>query len=97
MSAGSVAGAAGREDRAWGLNRNSRCGTLQYLIGGSRSCRCTWICIGVLDTNVLVDGACRHESSLAYELLFGVLEERFPVILTEPIVCEHPAVRARYS
>jgi len=54
----------------------------------------------VLDTNVLVAGACRHESSLAYELLLGVLEERFPIILTEPIVLEYldvlarPAVRA---
>ena len=54
----------------------------------------------VMDTNVLVAGACRHESSLAYELLLGVLEERFPIILTEPIVLEYldvlarPAVRA---
>ena len=49
----------------------------------------------VLDTNVLVAGACRHESSLAYELLLGVLEERFPVILTEPIVLEYQDVLAR--
>ena len=54
----------------------------------------------VMDTNVLVAGACRHESSLAYELLLGVLEQRFPIILTEPIVLEYldvlarPAVRA---
>jgi len=54
----------------------------------------------VMDTNVLVAGACRHASSLAYELLLGVLEERFPLILTEPIVLEYlevlgrPAVRA---
>lgn len=54
----------------------------------------------VMDTNVLVAGACRHESSLAYELLLGVLEARFPIILTEPIVLEYldvlarPAVRA---
>lgn len=27
-----------------------------------------------MDTNVLVAGACRHESSLAYQLLLGVLE-----------------------
>jgi predicted nucleic acid-binding protein len=53
-----------------------------------------------MDTNVLVAGACRHKSSLAYELLLGVLEERFPIILTEPIVLEyldvlaHPTVRA---
>ncbi len=49
----------------------------------------------VMDTNVLVAGACRHESSLAYELLLGVLEERFPVILTEPIVLEYLDVLAR--
>jgi predicted nucleic acid-binding protein len=54
----------------------------------------------VLDTNVLVAGACRHESSLAYQLLLGVLEARYPIILTEPIVLEYldvlarPAVRA---
>jgi len=54
----------------------------------------------VMDTNVLVAGACRHESSLAYQLLLGVLEERFPIILTEPIALEYldvlqrPAVRA---
>jgi predicted nucleic acid-binding protein len=54
----------------------------------------------VVDTNVLVAGACRHESSLAYRVLLGVLEERFPLILTPPIVLEYldvlarPAVRA---
>ena len=42
----------------------------------------------VMDTNVLVAGACRHKSSLAHQLLLGVLEERFPIILTEAIV-EH--------
>ena len=49
----------------------------------------------VMDTNVLVAGACRHESSLAYQLLLGVLEERFPMILTEPIVLEYLDVLAR--
>ena len=49
----------------------------------------------VMDTNVLVAGACRHDSSLAYELLLGVLEERFPIILTEPIVLEYLDVLAR--
>lgn len=54
----------------------------------------------VIDTNVLVASACRHESSLAYRLLLGVLEETFPFILTEPILLEYldvlarPAVRA---
>jgi predicted nucleic acid-binding protein len=53
-----------------------------------------------MDTNVLVAGACRRESSLAYQVLLGVLEERFPLILTEPIAWEYldvlarPAVRA---
>ena len=49
----------------------------------------------VMDTNVLVAGACRHESSLAYELLLGVLEDRFPIILTEAIVLEYLDVLAR--
>jgi putative PIN family toxin of toxin-antitoxin system len=49
----------------------------------------------VMDTNVLVAGACRHETSLAYRFLLGVLEERFPIILTEPIVLEYLDVLAR--
>jgi putative PIN family toxin of toxin-antitoxin system len=49
----------------------------------------------VMDTNVLVAGACRHESSLAYEVLLGVLEEKFPIILTESIVLEYLDVLAR--
>ncbi len=49
----------------------------------------------VMDTNVLVAGACRHESSLAYQLLVGVLEGSFPIILTEPIVMEYLDVLAR--
>ncbi len=49
----------------------------------------------VMDTNVLVAGCCRRESSLAYRLLLGVLEERFPIILTEPIVLEYLDVLAR--
>lgn len=49
----------------------------------------------VMDTNVLVAGACRHEHSRAYELLLGVLEERFPIILTEPIFLEYLDVLAR--
>ena len=54
----------------------------------------------VLDTNVLVAGACRHQGSRAYELLLGILEERFPLVLTAPIALEYldvlqrPAVRA---
>ena len=49
----------------------------------------------VIDTNVLVAGACRHESSLAYRLLLGVLKGSFPIILTEPIVMEYLDVLAR--
>jgi predicted nucleic acid-binding protein len=50
-----------------------------------------------MDTNVLVAGACRHESSLAYQLLMGVLEEAFPIALTEPIVLGYLDVLARSS
>ncbi len=49
----------------------------------------------VMVTNVLVAGACRNESSLTYKLLLGVLEERFPIILTEPIALEYLGVLAR--
>jgi predicted nucleic acid-binding protein len=49
----------------------------------------------VMDTNVLVAGACRHETSLAYQLLLGALEGAFPIILTEPIVLEYLDVLAR--
>jgi predicted nucleic acid-binding protein len=48
-----------------------------------------------MDTNVLVAGACRHEGSLAYRLLLLVLEERVPLILTEPIVAEYLDVLTR--
>jgi hypothetical protein len=43
----------------------------------------------VMDTNVLVAGTCRHESSMAYRLLFGVLDRKFPIVVTEPIVLEY--------
>lgn len=48
-----------------------------------------------MDTNVLVAGACRRESSLAHRLLMGVLEETIPIILTEPIVLEYLDVLVR--
>ena len=51
----------------------------------------------ILDTNVLVAGACRHESSLAYQVLLGVLDQTFPIVLTEPIVLEYLDVLARPS
>lgn len=70
------------------------CSTIRYYL-------VDWKCVDyqstpiVMDTNVLVAGACRHETSLAYELLRGVLEERFPIILTESIVLEYMDVLAR--
>jgi predicted nucleic acid-binding protein len=49
----------------------------------------------VLDTNVLVAGACRHEGSHAYEVLRGVLERQIPLMLTEPIALEYLDVLQR--
>ena len=51
----------------------------------------------VLDTNVLVAGACRHEDSAAYRVLMAVLERRVPIMLTEGIVAEYEDVLARSS
>jgi predicted nucleic acid-binding protein len=54
----------------------------------------------VMDTNVLVAGACRHEGSPAYEVLLGVLHRRVPLMMTEAIALEYldvlqrPRVRA---
>jgi len=49
----------------------------------------------VLDTNVLVAGACRREGSLAYAVLLKILEERIPLVLTGPIVLEYADVLSR--
>jgi len=49
----------------------------------------------VLDTNVLVAGACRHASSPAYRLLLAVLQKRVAMIITEPIICEYLDVLLR--
>ncbi len=49
----------------------------------------------VLDTNVLVAGACRHESSLAYHILMAVLLRRVPLMLTEGIIAEYEDVLKR--
>jgi predicted nucleic acid-binding protein len=49
----------------------------------------------VLDTNVLVAGACRHEGSHAYEVLLGVLQRRVPLMLTESIALEYLDVLQR--
>ena len=51
----------------------------------------------VLDTNVLVAGACRHERSLAYQLLMAVLDRRIPLMLTEGIIAEYEDVLMRPS
>jgi putative PIN family toxin of toxin-antitoxin system len=48
-----------------------------------------------MDTNVLVAGACRHESSMAYRLLCGVLDRKYPIVVTEPIVLEYLDVLER--
>ncbi len=51
----------------------------------------------VMDTNVLVAGACRHESSLAYQVLLAVLLGRVPLMLTEAIIAEYEDVLSRSS
>jgi putative PIN family toxin of toxin-antitoxin system len=49
----------------------------------------------VLDTNVLVAGACRRESSAAYRVLIAVLQSHIPLILTEGIIAEYENVLSR--
>jgi predicted nucleic acid-binding protein len=49
----------------------------------------------VLDTNVLVAGACRHEGSCAYAVLLGILHRRVPLMLTESIALEYLDVLQR--
>ena len=49
----------------------------------------------VLDTNVLVAGACRHESSFAYRVLMGVLQNDIPLMLTTAIALEYLDVLQR--
>ena len=51
----------------------------------------------VLDTNVLVAGACRHERSPAYQLLMAVLDRKIPLMLTEGITAEYEDVLMRPS
>ncbi len=46
---------------------------------------------------VLVAGACRHERSLAYQLLMAVLDRRIPLMLTEGITAENEEVLMRPS
>lgn len=49
----------------------------------------------VLDTNVLVAAACRHEGSLAYRILMGVLGREIPLMLTASIALEYHEVLQR--
>jgi predicted nucleic acid-binding protein len=49
----------------------------------------------VMDTNVLVAGSCRHESSLAYRVLIGVLRKEIPLMLTPAIALEYLDVLQR--
>ena len=49
----------------------------------------------VMDTNVLVAGACRHVGSFAYRMLMGVLEGEIPLMLTQSIALEYLDVLQR--
>lgn len=49
----------------------------------------------VMDTNVLVAGACRHVGSPAYAVLLGVLDEQVPLMMTQAIALEYLDVLQR--
>jgi putative PIN family toxin of toxin-antitoxin system len=49
----------------------------------------------VMDTNVLVAGACRHEQSHAYQVLMGVLRRQIPLMLSVGIALEYHDVLQR--
>jgi len=49
----------------------------------------------VLDTNVVVAGACRKESSRAYQLLMRVLDGQISIFLTNSIALEYADVLLR--
>ena len=49
----------------------------------------------VLDTNVLVAGACRHEASHAYQILMGILRGQIPLMLNQMIALEYQDVLQR--
>jgi len=51
----------------------------------------------LLDTNVSVAGACRHEHSAAYRVVMAVLQGQIPIMLTEGIVAEYEDVLSRPS
>src|SRR5690606_35920124 len=48
-----------------------------------------------MDTNVLVAGACRRESSYAHQVLMGILQRHIPLILTASIALEYEDVLQR--
>lgn len=49
----------------------------------------------VLDTNVLVAAACRHEGSAAYAIVLAILQRRVPLMLSGPIALEYLEVLQR--
>lgn len=49
----------------------------------------------VMDTNVLVAGACRRASSAAYRVMMGVLQQEIPLMLTSAIALEYLDVLQR--
>ncbi len=49
----------------------------------------------VMDTNVLVAGACRNESSSGYRVLLGILQKEIPLMLTPSIALEYLDVLQR--
>jgi predicted nucleic acid-binding protein len=49
----------------------------------------------VMDTNVLLAGACRNQGSPAYELLLAILHGRVPLMLTGAIALEYLDVLQR--
>ena len=49
----------------------------------------------VLDTNVLVAGACRHEESLAYRIMMGILRREVRLGLSAAIALEYHEVLQR--
>ena len=49
----------------------------------------------VMNTNVLVAGACRRAGSMACRFLLGVLGEQVPLVLTPSIALEYQDVLQR--
>lgn len=49
----------------------------------------------VMDTNVLIAGACRNEGSYAYQVLLAILHRRVPLMMTESIALQYLDVLQR--